>query len=496
MSQDVQALFREGVAEARLGNRKAARELFEKVVALDPKHEKGWLWLASVAGSDEDQKQYLQRVLELNPNNERAQRALEKLLAREKTTTAAQEEIAPGVSRRSVAVVAGAAILAVIVVIVALIVLVIGNNRQRADAQATQAAVMALTTAHEQAQIDAQTATMDAVLALTPTATETPHRTPIPTWTPTPTETPFAVVATALPPPSGLQGRIAGWSGRDIMSSGFLPVGYYDLATGAFTAVSGTTGRDVRVHPSGQRLVYTRYNQSTFANMVESVNLNGADAQSLIERLGGQSGLLDAQMPDYSPDGSRIVFIATSPNTRTPQVFMLDLNAPADASVPRQLTTDSASYRDPAISPDGRLVAVVRDDESGPTPGADIVIIDIETLEQRALTADFGTFTESSPRWSPDGFQIAYAAAPANAPDNSDIAIRPAAGYGTPMLLARDPANDIYPVFSPDGMQLAFASNRGGQYDIYIVDLATQALWQLTNSPEDDYPGAWWQTGP
>ena len=119
MSQDVQALFREGVAEARLGNRKAARELFEKVVALDPKHEKGWLWLASVAGSDEDQKQYLQRVLELNPNNERAQRALEKLLAREKTTTAAQEEIAPGVSRRSVAVVAGAAILAVIVVIVA-----------------------------------------------------------------------------------------------------------------------------------------------------------------------------------------------------------------------------------------------------------------------------------------------------------------------------------------------------------------------------------------
>lgn len=490
---NIQALFREGVEEARLGNREAARALFEKVVAFDPQYEKGWLWLASVTDDSQDQQTYLRRVLELNPNNERAQRALAKAQARRQTLEETEEAM-PGVSRRSMTLLAGAGILALIAVIAVIVVLVAGNNRRAQEAQAAQAAAIALTVTEQQAHI-AATATAEAVLSLTPALTETPRRTPIPTWTPTPTETPATSAVAALPTPAGLEGRIAGRSGRDIMNAGFLPVGYYDLSNGAFTPVGGALGRDVRVQPSGQRLIYTRYDQGMFTNIIESVNLNGSDPRNLAERWQGHASLLDAEMPSYSPDGNRVAFIATGPDTRTPQVFMVNLGELPDGASPlRQLTNDSATYSEPAISPDGRQIAVVRNDLAGPTPGADIVIIDIETLQQRPLTSDYGTFTESSPAWSPDGFQIAYAAAAANDPQNNDIAIRASAGYGVPTVVARDPANEVSPVFSPDGSQLAFAGNRGGQYDIYILDLTTQALWQLTNTPEEDYPGGWWQT--
>jgi TolB protein len=170
-------------------------------------------------------------------------------------------------------------------------------------------------------------------------------------------------------------------------------------------------------------------------------------------------------------------------------------NTPQDVNPLRRLTNDSATYSEPAISPDGSRIAVVRNDENGPAPGPDIVVIDIETLTQTSLTTDLGTFVESSPRWSPDGQQIVYAAAAATEPGNNDIAVRASAGFGLPTLLVRDPANDIRPVFSPDGRMLAFASDRGGQYDIYILDIGTQTLSQLTNTPQEDYPGGWWQPG-
>lgn len=48
------------------------------------------------------------------------------------------------------------------------------------------------------------------------------------------------------------------------------------------------------------------------------------------------------------------------------------------------------------------------------------------------------------------------------------------------------PWNDITPALSPDGSRLAFSSNRGGFYDLYLMDLQTGGIQQLTNTPEFD----------
>jgi Tol biopolymer transport system component len=109
------------------------------------------------------------------------------------------------------------------------------------------------------------------------------------------------------------------------------------------------------------------------------------------------------------------------------------------------------------------------------------------------ITTDLTTFIETSPRWSPDGGQIVFAAAQATSPNNSDIVVANATGSGAPQVPIRDQSNDILPVFSPDGGYLAFSSNRLGPYNIFIYRVSDGQIFQLTNSTHGVYVGGWWQ---
>ncbi len=50
---------------------------------------------------------------------------------------------------------------------------------------------------------------------------------------------------------------------------------------------------------------------------------------------------------------------------------------------------------------------------------------------------------------------------------------------------------DITPSISPNGKSVAFASNRGGYWDIYTLDLQSGQVSQLTNTPEFDSSPSW-----
>ena len=51
--------------------------------------------------------------------------------------------------------------------------------------------------------------------------------------------------------------------------------------------------------------------------------------------------------------------------------------------------------------------------------------------------------------------------------------------------------DDITPAASPDGKRLAFASNRGGHWDLYVLDLASGDTSQVTDTPEYDASPSW-----
>jgi TolB protein len=55
-------------------------------------------------------------------------------------------------------------------------------------------------------------------------------------------------------------------------------------------------------------------------------------------------------------------------------------------------------------------------------------------------------------------------------------------GQSQPIRLTNTPTDDRDPAWSPDGTRVAFASRRGGNWDLYILEMATGAIRQLTYS--------------
>ncbi|OYD15998.1 hypothetical protein CH333_04580 [candidate division WOR-3 bacterium JGI_Cruoil_03_44_89] len=87
------------------------------------------------------------------------------------------------------------------------------------------------------------------------------------------------------------------------------------------------------------------------------------------------------------------------------------------------------------------------------------------------------------PRWSPDGEKIAFSL-------HGDIWLVPKEG-GRATRVTIHQADDIKPVFSPDGKHIAFASNRNGNYDIWFIPTHGGKPTQITFHSSDDIPTDW-----
>ncbi|HXA49199.1 MAG TPA: DPP IV N-terminal domain-containing protein, partial [Candidatus Acidoferrum sp.] len=59
------------------------------------------------------------------------------------------------------------------------------------------------------------------------------------------------------------------------------------------------------------------------------------------------------------------------------------------------------------------------------------------------------------------------------------------------LRLTDNQARDVYPRFSPDGSQIAFSSNREGNYDVYVIPAAGGKPRQLTFHSADDNVVGW-----
>ena len=69
----VTQLVREGITAAKGGNLAAAREFLLNAIDIDNRHETALMWLASISDKPQELLSFLQRVLVINPANERAQ---------------------------------------------------------------------------------------------------------------------------------------------------------------------------------------------------------------------------------------------------------------------------------------------------------------------------------------------------------------------------------------------------------------------------------------
>jgi Tol biopolymer transport system component len=88
--------------------------------------------------------------------------------------------------------------------------------------------------------------------------------------------------------------------------------------------------------------------------------------------------------------------------------------------------------------------------------------------------SDLGGSRASDPAYSADGSLLAYSYA-------RDIWTAPANGSGAPVQITKNGANDREPAFSPDGTKLAFTRGTVGSGDIFVVDLRTGTLVNVSN---------------
>ncbi len=71
-SWDFDSLLKKGVAAAQSGDRDGARKLLSQATAINPATEDAWMWLASISDYPEELLAFLNRVLEINPANDKA----------------------------------------------------------------------------------------------------------------------------------------------------------------------------------------------------------------------------------------------------------------------------------------------------------------------------------------------------------------------------------------------------------------------------------------
>jgi Tol biopolymer transport system component len=90
---------------------------------------------------------------------------------------------------------------------------------------------------------------------------------------------------------------------------------------------------------------------------------------------------------------------------------------------------------------------------------------------------------------SPDGSEIAFAS---DADGDFDVYVLTRA-TGAIRQLTTDAGSDGQPVFSPDGSRIAFSTRRDGNWEIYIMNAADgSAPTNLTNSAaSDDFEPDW-----
>ena len=75
-----QDLIRLATRAARNGNKEGARMMLRQVYERDRHNEQAMLWLAKIARDNAEREQWLSRILESNPGNVTAQKALEQVL--------------------------------------------------------------------------------------------------------------------------------------------------------------------------------------------------------------------------------------------------------------------------------------------------------------------------------------------------------------------------------------------------------------------------------
>lgn len=249
-------------------------------------------------------------------------------------------------------------------------------------------------------------------------------------------------------------------------------------------------------------IVFIAPNNDYYTGSLFVIDANGTNLTQLIERT---DMLLHVQRPAWSPDGRRLAFVAqVRKGEFLSKEHIYTMNA--DGSNITQVTSTGAIYRDLSWSPDGENLLF-----SGgflgnpPTPIFKIYTIGVDgssLVQLTFYTDDTGHAfpwlgsVDLSPIWSPDGKQIAFVSNRNSITGNEYfIFLMNSDGSNVTQLTNSNSVNVWYetPAWSPDGNHIAFSYStleNDADDGIYIMDDTGSNSVQISTNPYDSSP-AW-----
>ena len=218
--------------------------------------------------------------------------------------------------------------------------------------------------------------------------------------------------------------------------------------------------------PDGRALSYISYREGAPALYLAFLY------QGRGEKLVGE---FQSFTPAWSPDGLWIAF--TSNRDGQSEIYL----AAVDGSELRRLTDHRAIDVAPTWSPNGRTIAFTSDRTGAPQ----IYTMDRDGLNLRRISFE-GSYNDS-PAWSPSRQQseIAYASRIERRP--FDIVVHDFETRQTRQLTTGRGSNES-PSWAPNGLHLAFTSNRTGSDQIFTMHRDGSNLKQLTREGRNTTP--------
>jgi len=188
--------------------------------------------------------------------------------------------------------------------------------------------------------------------------------------------------------------------------------------------------------------------------------------------------------PRWSPDGRRLVFRRIEGTTSD----LLTADVGSAAAV--RFTQDPPAELDPAWSPDGRWIYYASDRGGGMNVWRQQVDAEGRPGSREQLTTGAGADVEPAP--APDGRRLAFAVRGLNS-DVWRLPVSPATGAaaGPPAPVIVTTRVESRGSWSPDGRTIAFNSDRLGEMNIWLHDVASGADRQLTHGAGGDYQPQW-----